>query len=171
VLTKALIKSGLEEGLKIRKKALGNDHPDVAGSLNNIGSCLCELGRYKEALERHEEGLKIRKKALGNDHPDVAGSLNNIGSCLYGSGRYEEALIKGKEAFITACRCFKQEHPDIVFFLRNIVFFLKKLDNKDINEATKKELLPLCIEYLGENHGCTRSLSGVEAKASCCVIQ
>src|SRR5690606_16392969 len=38
-------------GLRQRQQALGEDHPLVASSYNNVGGTLVELGRFDEALE------------------------------------------------------------------------------------------------------------------------
>ncbi|MGA8165131.1 MAG: tetratricopeptide repeat protein [Waddliaceae bacterium] len=161
-----------EEALAIRKKVFGDEHPDVAMSLNGIGNCLSGLGRHGEALKQYEEALAIRKKVFGDEHPHVATSLSGIGFCLSGMGRHQEALDNYKQAFIIVCCHFKHEHPNIILYLKSIVVCLRNLGRNDITKATKEELLPLCIQILGENHECTRSLSNVtNIKGGRCVIQ
>ena len=93
-----------KQSLTLRKAALGDDHPGVAQSLNNLAECLRALvvicilhyfpccflnfikmfaqGKYEEALPMYKEALVIDKKALGDDHPDVAIDLNNLAVCL-----------------------------------------------------------------------------------------
>ena len=61
-----------EESLAIRKKMLGEEHPDVAQSLNNLAALYENQGKYDEAEKMFEESLAIRKKMLGEEHPDVA---------------------------------------------------------------------------------------------------
>ena len=68
-----------ELSLNIRKKILGEEHPDTATSYNNIGSIYNNMGDNKKALEYYELSLNIRKKILGEEHPDTATSYNNIG--------------------------------------------------------------------------------------------
>ncbi len=68
-----------EIALKIKRSALGENHPSVAASLNNIGMTWFSKGSYDKALEYLEQALKIRRSILGENHPDVATSLNNIG--------------------------------------------------------------------------------------------
>ena len=38
-----------ERALRVRERALGSDHPDVAQSLDCLGGLLQEVGRYDEA--------------------------------------------------------------------------------------------------------------------------
>ena len=54
-----------EESLAIRKKMLGEEHPDVADSLNNLASLYKNQGKYDEAEKMYNEALAIRKKMLG----------------------------------------------------------------------------------------------------------
>jgi tetratricopeptide (TPR) repeat protein len=57
-----------ECALAIDKKALSEDHPDVARDLHNIGDTLRFLGRPAEALPFFQHALDIDEKALGKDH-------------------------------------------------------------------------------------------------------
>jgi tetratricopeptide (TPR) repeat protein len=59
---------------------LGEDHPNTASSLNNIGLVYSDQGNYKKALEVLEKSFKITLNLFGQNHPDTASSLNNIGS-------------------------------------------------------------------------------------------
>ena len=69
------------QALEIWKKALGEDHPDYAPSLNNLAALYQAMGDYARAEPLFREALEIRKKALGEDHPDYAESLNNLAGC------------------------------------------------------------------------------------------
>ena len=77
--------------LEIKEKQLGPDHPDVAGSLNNLAILYADQGRYAEAEPLYRRSLKIREAKLGPDHPDVAASLNNLAILYQSQGRYAEA--------------------------------------------------------------------------------
>ena len=75
-----------KRSLAIYEKALGPDHPNVAGSLNNLAGLYNEQGRYADAEPLFKRSLAIYEKALGPDHPDVAQSLNNL-AALYDRAR------------------------------------------------------------------------------------
>ena len=78
--------------LAIREKVLGNEHPLVATSLNNLAELYRVIGRYSEAEPLYKRSLEIREKTLGSEHPSVAQSLNNL-AVLYAfiGGRYADA--------------------------------------------------------------------------------
>jgi hypothetical protein len=57
------------------RAALGNQHPDVASTLNGIGTVHHAMGDHKSALEKHSEALAILMATLPATHPKVAVSL------------------------------------------------------------------------------------------------
>ena len=61
-----------QEALRIRQKVLGPEHPDTAGSLNNLASLYQHMGEYAKAEPLYQEALRIRQKVLGPEHPDTA---------------------------------------------------------------------------------------------------
>src|SRR2546422_9374949 len=74
-----------ERALRIREQALGPEHPDVAWSLDHLGSVLPRLGAAAAARPLYERALEIREKTLGPEHPDVAVSLGNLAGAVESS--------------------------------------------------------------------------------------
>ena len=70
------------EGLALRKKLFGNEHPDVARSLNNLAEVISAQGRPAEAESLFREALAMKQKLLGNEHPDVPNSLAGLSGAL-----------------------------------------------------------------------------------------
>jgi tetratricopeptide (TPR) repeat protein len=60
-----------------REAALGSDHPNVGGTLNNLASLYRAQGRYGEAEPLFKRSLTLLEKALGPDHPDTPKSRNH----------------------------------------------------------------------------------------------
>ena len=76
----------------INLKKLGNNHPDIAASYNNLGAAYDSKGNYERAIEYYEKSLAIRLKKLGSNHPDIAISYNSLGSAYYSKGNYDRAI-------------------------------------------------------------------------------
>jgi len=73
-----------ENALEIRTQVLGETHPDVANTCNNIGIALGKLGRYDAAIEVLERALEQRAKHYGTrEHVEIAATLHNIGNVLH----------------------------------------------------------------------------------------
>ena len=64
--------------LRIAEEEAGQDHPDVATSLNNLAAIYVKQGLYAQAEPLYRRSLAISEQAQGPDHPDVASSLNNL---------------------------------------------------------------------------------------------
>ncbi len=64
----------------MRKKLLGEEHPDVANSLNNLGNLYKNQKRYEEAEPLYLKAIEFYKKLLGKERTHVANSLNNLGN-------------------------------------------------------------------------------------------
>jgi tetratricopeptide (TPR) repeat protein len=76
----------------MRRRVIQGDHPDLAGSLNNVGYCLQILGRPAEALRHYEESLAMRRRLFPGDHPDVATAISGVARCHVALGRPADAL-------------------------------------------------------------------------------
>lgn len=68
----------LNDALAIREKTLGENHPAVAATLNNLAVLYGKRGKYKDAEPLCKRALEIRENVLGKNHPDVAKQLNNL---------------------------------------------------------------------------------------------
>ncbi len=55
----------------MRKRLLGDKHPSVAISLNNLAELYSSQGRYEEAEPLFLQALAIAEQALGENHPNT----------------------------------------------------------------------------------------------------
>ena len=60
-----------QQALELRKKLLGEEHPDVATSLNNLAGLYNNQGRNSEAEPLYQEAIIIATKTLGENHPNT----------------------------------------------------------------------------------------------------
>jgi tetratricopeptide (TPR) repeat protein len=70
-----------QQALALRQKLLGDDHPDVAQSLNNLAGLYDSQGKYNEAEPLYQQALNIFEQRLGVDHPHtiiVRGNLEHL---------------------------------------------------------------------------------------------
>jgi tetratricopeptide (TPR) repeat protein len=77
--------------LATRAEILGEDHPDVADSLDNLGNVLHLLRDDAGAASAQRRGLEIRERVFGPWHPLVASSLNNLANVELAARRFEVA--------------------------------------------------------------------------------
>ncbi len=58
-----------QQALALRKRLLGDKHPDVADSLNNLAALYKFTRRYSEAEPLFQQALAICEHTLGVSHP------------------------------------------------------------------------------------------------------
>ena len=107
----------------MRKKLLGPDHADVAGSMTLLASLLIETGRYEEALALATDAKAIRLKALAPDHWRTASAAATEGAALAGL----QAIRRGREAAAGELRGAARGQERIAFYVTNSSRWLAKL--------------------------------------------
>ena len=76
------------------RSVLGEQHPDVATSFNNLALRYQGQERYAEAESFLQRTFSIYyEQQLGNDHPHVARNLSNLAVLYQKQGRYAEAEL------------------------------------------------------------------------------
>ncbi len=97
--------------LRSCRQRFGEEHPDVATSLNNLAALYDSQGRYSEAEPLYLQALELRRRLLGEEHPDVATSLNNLGVLYANQGLYQQAEPLLEQALELRLRLLGPEHP------------------------------------------------------------
>jgi len=101
-----------ENALTLQEDLLGEDNPEVARTLNNLGIALARLRKYKEAGERYKRSYELQLKYLGNEHPDTAATMHNLGVMQRKDGQMSEALSNFERALAVRKATLGDEHPD-----------------------------------------------------------
>jgi hypothetical protein len=71
----------------LRQQLLGDNHPHVATSLNNLGHLYYSQVRYSEAEPLYLEAINIFREGLGENHPHTQTIMENIKLCRPNSGK------------------------------------------------------------------------------------
>ena len=154
-----------EQCLVVTKARLGREHPDTAGSLNNLAALYKSQGRYDEAEPLLVEALEITRKLLGREHPDTAGSLNNLAALYESQGRYDRAEPLYLEALETKQQLLGREHPDTALSLNNLAALYESQGRYDEAEPLLVEALEITRKLLGREHpdtaGSLNNLAGL----------
>ncbi len=141
-----------EQCLEVTKKRLGEEHPDVALSLNNLALLYDFQGRYSEAEPLYIQALALCRKLLGEEHPSVATSLNNLALLYYSQGRYSEAEPLYIQALALYRKLLGEEHPDVAPVFNNLALLYYSQGRYSEAEPLYIQTLALCRKLLGEEH-------------------
>lgn len=106
-------KSILDDVLAAEQAGLSPGHPDIAYTLNALGTVADAQGRYDEALEFYRRALGIRMEALPTGHPATATVLANMAGAYADIGNIPEARACYDRAIEILRDAHGDQHPDI----------------------------------------------------------
>jgi tetratricopeptide (TPR) repeat protein len=142
----------LRQALALRRRTLGNEHLQVAASLNDLARLREAQGDYESAEQQYQAALAMRRRLLGNEHLAVAGSLNSLGSVFFIQGKYAEAIELYQEALAMRRRLHGNQHLDVADSLFSLA--LAQVYNGDLESAERhfREALAMRRQLLGNEH-------------------
>ena len=141
-----------EQSLSAAKKRFGDEHPNVATSLNNLALLYDSQGRYSDAEPLYIGALSMRKRLLGDEHPSVASSLNNLAELYRSQGRYSDAEPLYIEALAMRKRLLGDEHPWVATSLNDLAGLYKSQGRYSDAEPLYIEALAMRKRLLGDEH-------------------
>ncbi|MDY6936101.1 MAG: tetratricopeptide repeat protein [Cyanobacteriota bacterium] len=142
----------VEQLLAIRRRLLGEEHPSVATSLNNLALLYRSQRRYAEAEPLYIQALEMRQRLLGDEHHYVATSLNNLALLYERQGRYTEAEPLFRQALEMTQRLLGDEHPDVATSLNNLAGLYESQGRYAEAEPLFRQALEMRQRLLGDEH-------------------
>jgi len=103
----------LESALQKRKSLFGDDHLEVARSLDRLGEVLKLKAEYDRALPMYREALDMRRDMLGDEHADTARSVYELADLLGRMGEFAEAEPLFREALAVRRKLAGAQSPEV----------------------------------------------------------
>ncbi len=141
-----------QRGWKATQDLLGERHPYVASSIDNLAELYRLQGRYEEAEPLYKKALALRQELLGERHPNVTDTINNLAVLYYWQGRYEEAEPLYKKALALSQEQLGERHPNVSDSINNLALLYSSQGRYEEAEPLYKKALALRQEILGERH-------------------
>ena len=141
----------LEQALRIRRQALGGEHPEVARSLDSLGLLALEQGDLPAAETHLRQALEQSRGRLGERHLDVAESLNGLGRVLLRSdpaaaeSHFRRSLAIRRESLGSRSR-------EVSVSLNNLGVALQASRRPEEAREALVEALELRRQIFGERH-------------------
>jgi len=124
----SLLRSALEK----RRSVYGEEHLEVARSLDRLGSVLKLDAKYEAALEMYRGALAQRRELLGNEHIDTAHSVYELADLLGRTGDFEAAEPLIREALAMQRQLIGEKSPEVAQSLEGLA--LNLFDQGDYGE-------------------------------------
>jgi hypothetical protein len=97
--------------MEVRRRVLGQQHPDTLISMNNLGLLYTLQSTFARAEPLLVETLELRRRILGQEHPDTLISMNNLGLLYTYEHKDENAEPIYLEALELERHVLAPEHP------------------------------------------------------------
>jgi tetratricopeptide (TPR) repeat protein len=149
-----------EKMLEVRKRILGEEHPDTLTSMSNLGSTFWAQGDHAGARRLHEKVFEVRKRMLGKEHPDTLTSMNNLASILGAQGDHAGARRLHEKAFEVRKRILGEEHSDTLTSMSNLGVTLGAQGDHAGARRLEERALEIRRRVLGEEHPDTLTSMG-----------
>jgi tetratricopeptide (TPR) repeat protein len=88
-----------EENLRLFRQDMPKTHPNVIQAMTNLGNMLAQLGRYKEAIEKHSEAVEqaelsseVTPKGLFEARKELSVVLSNAGE-IVSAAKQQKQLV------------------------------------------------------------------------------
>jgi tetratricopeptide (TPR) repeat protein len=146
-----------QRALSIREQQLGPDHPQTAGSLNNLATLYQAQGKYEQAEPLFQRALSISEQQLGAQHPNTATSLNNLALLYHNQGKYEQAEPLYLRALAISEQQLGPQHPDTAQSLNNLAELYRAQGQYAQTEPLLVRALQIREQQLGPQHPDTAS--------------
>jgi len=144
--------SSFLRALDLRRSSLPDDHPDIAQSLNNLGSLYMRSGRFDRAVPMLEQAIERFRRTHGDRHPQVVVVTYNLGSTLSDAGRLKEARSILQTAFELAIEVFPEGHLNTAVMQAKYGECLARLSRFEQAEALLVPARDRIKAQLGDDH-------------------
>lgn len=141
-----------EKLIEETKKQVGEDHPDYASSLSNLGVAYAGNFQFDLAEPLYIRATEIRKKALGENHPQYASGISNLGTLYFRAGKYDDAKKLLLQAIELRKKILSEEHPDYLLSLHNLADVYNLSGEYEKAEPLYIRVIALRKKVLGEEH-------------------
>ncbi len=141
----------LQESLSVRRRILGEDHPDTLDSLKQFAWLRNQQGRYADAEALMQGAIRALDRVKGNEHEETLEARVRLAWIVARLGRYREAATLHKELLNTCTRTLGLDHATTLHALSNYAWVLC-----DLGEAAQAE------EYLRQSMEGYRRVFGKE---------
>ena len=142
----------LERVVEIRKRTLGEEHPNTLRSMYNLANRYSEAGKTPKALRLNEQVVETEKKTLGEEHPDTLSSLHTLAIRYSEVNRRHEALELLERVVEIKKRTLGEEHFTTLTGMNNLGIEYRERGDKGKALQLIERVLEIRNKTLGKEH-------------------
>ncbi|KAJ4006998.1 hypothetical protein NW761_015248 [Fusarium oxysporum] len=136
----------------LRRKVLGEKHPDTIRSMADLAATYHAQGRHDEDEEIAVKVLELRREVLGEKHLDTIRSMAALATTYHEQGRYVEAEGIDQEVLDLRRELLGEKHPDTIRSMADLATTYHQQGRYDEALQLHQTALGLRRHVLVENH-------------------
>lgn len=109
-----------EQSVALAESIFGEDHPDVAASIGNLGETLRVQGKLGPAEQAFRRSLAIFERVLGSESPRLETAINGLATIAYMRGDFDAAAREYSRLITLYEHSIGGEHPSLGVILGNL---------------------------------------------------
>lgn len=147
-----------QKALELRRRTLGPAHEETANSLQNIGNCLLDLGRHREAGRWLQQAQQVKEKRFGQDSPRLIPLYNSLGQYYQLESNYERSGFYLQQALRLAGAQYGQASPRLIPILYGLAGVLGEQQRPDSAAALLHRAWQIQLDSTGRLHSMSVTL-------------
>ena len=137
---------------EVRRRWLGEGHPDTADCYNGLGNIFIDQGKLPEAEAMYRKALAIYLKALGEGHPLTAMAYYNLAAVPLDQGKLLEAEAMFRKALAIRLKALGEGHLNSAASYMGLALVLRGEGRLPEAEAMLRRALAIVCKAVGEGH-------------------
>jgi tetratricopeptide (TPR) repeat protein len=141
-----------EQAAAVRRRVLGDDHPDTLISMSNLALARRALGDLHGARDLFEQVLTTRRRVLGDDDPDILRSMNSLAVTRLNLGDPHGARDLFEQTLAVRRRVLGDDHPDTLWTTHSLAVTRGALGDLRGARELHEQALAGFRRVLGDDH-------------------
>jgi tetratricopeptide (TPR) repeat protein len=141
-----------ERALSLRRRELGENHPDTLAAMGSLAAAYERSGKLKEAESIYAKVVELQERILGPDNPGTLKAMNGLAVTYAEEGRYAEAEAIFVRLVPMEQRVFGEDNLQTLRAMGNLATTYDVQDKRDQSEALLVETLAKKRRALGEEN-------------------
>jgi eukaryotic-like serine/threonine-protein kinase len=148
----AQAESLLSQGIEIRTRMLGPEHPDTLKAKVRMSPLFAGQGRFAEGEKFDRELLASQRRVLGPNHRETLATQSELFWILDWLGRSQEGETLGRTTLEEQQRALGTEDPDTLLSMRRLGSVLESVDRLPEAEAMTRQIVEIRNRISGPEH-------------------
>jgi non-specific serine/threonine protein kinase/serine/threonine-protein kinase len=141
-----------ERALMLRRRVLGEQHPDTLEAMDGLGSLYRDEGKYPQAEPLLAKALEVRRRVSGDGRPETLRAMNELATVYQTEGKYREAELLTARVLEVSRRIHGERDRNTMEAMHNLGLLYMIGGERQQAEALLSEAYDLYRKILGDDH-------------------